>query len=402
MKQTKPFFCRGFGSPDALRQLQQLRSVRALQRDLLQCKPQIEWMPQIEKLGDDVSVQTLRFESPVSHLLPAESRMATALLVTPPPSFANKEKAVPLVALMPPTADFTYAARLRFLAAPLAQRGIASLVPMIPFYADRKPADQFRACLLSVSDLFALGAGVIGETSGLFNVLQDESSVQRSGYRFDAFGISGYSLGGYLAAQFACVSDRELACVPIVLPRSATSVFTRGVLSRIVDFRGGLRADVVDPQRRQRILDAVALREADFTIPRSLFDQDVEPSYFERFLHKNFSPLASSWLGNLFGASPSPDSDAEEIRETMYFFANFLEHMTNLASFSAPARPDAMIKVIAKHDRYVPRDESLDACWPGSSVRYLESGHVSTLFYQSMLVDAIIESFDLLQQRKTK
>lgn len=270
---------------------------------------------------------------------------------------------------------------------------------MIPFYAERKPADQFRACLCSVTDLFALGAGVIAETSGLFNVLQDESSIQRLGVRFGAFGISGYSLGGYLAAQFACVSDRELACVPIVLPRSATSVFTRGVLSRIVDFRGGLRADVVDPLRRQMILDAVELREADFTIPRSLFDRDVEPSYFQRFLHTHFSPLASSWLGNWLGALP-PASNAEEIRETMYFFANFLEHMTNLASFSAPVRPDAMIKVIAKHDRYVPRDESLDVCWPGSTVRYLESGHVSTLFYQSVLVDAIIESFDILNSKE--
>jgi dienelactone hydrolase len=397
MKQTKPFFSRGFGSPDTLRQLQQLRTTRSLQAELLQCKPHIEWRPDIETVGDGVSVQTLSFESPVQRLLPAESRIATALLVTPKQA-KSTSSSVPLVALMPPTADFTYAARLRILAVPLAHRGIASLVPMIPFYAERKPAEQFRACLMSVSDLFALGAGVIGETSALFNVLA--AATAGGAHRFHAFGISGYSLGGYLAAQFACVSDRELACVPIVLPRSATSVFTRGVLSRIVDFAGGLRSDVIDPRRRQLILDAVDLREADFTIPRSLFERQAEPGVFDRFFQNSFSPAMRNWLSALPFLNSAPRVPDEEIRETMYFFANFLEHMTNLASFSSPLRPDAMIKVIAKHDQYVPRDESLDACWPGSTVHYLDSGHVSTLFYQGMVVDTIAESFRLLQRRK--
>lgn len=353
-------------------------------------------------MSDGVSVHTLRFESPVHRLLPPESRMATALLVTPKQqamssssSSSEPTSSFPLVALMPPTADFTYAARLRILAVPLARRGIASLVPMIPFYADRKPEEQFRACLMSVSDLFALGAGVIGETSALFNVLA--AGVNQ--HRFHAFGISGYSLGGYLAAQFACVSDRQLACVPIVLPRSATSVFTRGVLSRIVDFVGGLRADVIDPRRRQLILDAVELREADFTIPRSLFERPAEPGVFDRFFQNKFSPVMLNWMAMIPFVNSAPRVPDEEIRETMYFFANFLEHMTNLASFSAPQRPDAMIKVIAKHDQYVPRDESLDACWPGSTVHYLDSGHVSTLFYQGMVLDTIAESFDRLQHK---
>ena len=95
------------------------------------------------------------------------------------------------------------------LAQPLAQRGIASVLPIVPFYASRKPKDQFRACLLHVSDLFSLGAGVSVETSTMyvcvassvlfspivhhppifsFDILEEQN--------FGPFGVTGISLGG--------------------------------------------------------------------------------------------------------------------------------------------------------------------------------------------------------------
>lgn len=390
LKQTRPFFHRGFGNPDTLRQLHTLRRERQAQAALLSHRPRLEWRD--EDAGRDVRVQYLQFDSPAAHLLPAESRRSTFMLVTPAAAAtAKSNEPVPLVCLMPPTADFTFAARQHFLGRPLAQRGIASLIPMIPFYAERKPPEQFRACLLTVSDLFSLGAGVVSETAGVFNVFCDER-------RFGAFGVSGYSLGGYLAAQVACVSDRPLACVPIVVPRSATAVFTRGVLSRVVDFAGDLRAEVLDPRRRQLILDAVDLREDDFVLPRALFDGSdggADQWSLNRFLRAQFAPLLGPWLLQRGAAAAAPPA---ELRETVYFFANFLEHMTNLGSFNAPVRPDAMINVVARHDRYVPLDDKIEGAWPGSTVRYLNSGHVSTLFYQKELVETICESFAKLQQ----
>ena len=55
-----------------------------------------------------------------------------------------------------------------------------------------------------------------------------------------------------MAAQLACVVERDLACVPIVLPRSASGVFTRGVLSRVVDSAEGsvLDQEATDPVSR--------------------------------------------------------------------------------------------------------------------------------------------------------
>jgi hypothetical protein len=382
MKQTAPFFHRGFGQPARLHELYKLRSERAVQLKLLQNRPSVTWLPRDERTLSGCRVQYLQFESPAAALLPSESRLSTFMLVTPPERHGDaRGSGTPLVCLMPPTADFTFAARLHFLGVPLAKRGIASLIPMIPFYADRKPPEQFRACLLTVGDLFSLGAGVVSETAGLFNLFGDEG-------RFSAFGVSGYSLGGYLAAQVALVVDRELACVPIVVPRSATAVFTRGVLSRVVDFAGDMRAEVLDPARRQLILDAVELQEKDFVFPRSVFSGGVEADQWSvsKIVRTHFSPLLSDWL---LRAPPPP----AELRETMYVFANVLEHMTNLGAFNSPKRPEAMINVVARHDRYVPHDEHLEGAWPGSTVRYLNSGHVSTLFYQQRLVDTIVESF---------
>ena len=268
----------------------------------------------------------------------AEARVIVprSALLGAPASAPRVRAATPCVAILPPTSDFSFAFRAFMLAHPLAQRGIASVLPgarcrpprvvarrrsrvaraplpVIPYYATRKPHAQFRACLLQVSDLFSLGAGVASETSVLFNELERE-------FGFGPFGVTGLSLGGYLAAQLACVIERDLACVPIVLPRSArcarsshccrqrrcaltvatrvSLVFTRGVLSTVTDTSPGsaLSRTAESPARRAALLRAIELGEDDFAMPESEFD----------------SPAA-------------------------HLLANVLEHLTGCARWRAPS-----------------------------------------------------------------
>jgi hypothetical protein len=70
----------------------------------------------------------------------------------------------------------------------------------------RKPPNQQRGYLNVVSDLVVQGGVCALEVAAIFNHLSTRA--------FDAFCVSGMSMGGYIAAALACASLRPIACVP--------------------------------------------------------------------------------------------------------------------------------------------------------------------------------------------
>jgi hypothetical protein len=70
------------------------------------------------------------------------------------------------------------------------------------------------------------------------------------------FGVSGMSMGGYIAASLACASVRPIAAVPVVLPRDASPVFTKGVLAGAVAFSGALKREATNPELRKALVNA--------------------------------------------------------------------------------------------------------------------------------------------------
>ena len=72
---------------------------------------------------------------------------------------------------------------------------------------------------------------------------------------------------------------------------------------------------------------------------------------------------------------------------------------TDIRRFPPPIRPEAAFLVAAKYDDYIPMAsaETVHTQWPGSTMRWLESGHVGAfLFHRSDFLAAIRDAFTRL------
>merc|ERR1712000_725357 len=117
-------------------------------------------------------------------------------------------------------------------------------------------------------------------------------------------------------------------------------VFTTGLLSSMVDFTKGLNRDAHD---RRRLLHAIGIEESDFQLSRESFAID-DRTFDEDTL------LASVLKAAVHPASKrAPRPRSPELIETIHFFANILNEMTDLAKFPMPRRPDAIVQVCFDH-----------------------------------------------------
>ena len=75
-------------------------------------------------------------------------------------------------------------------------------------------------------------------------------------------------------------------------------------------------------------------------------------------------------------AKPSISSSLE--KDCKLFMRGVMDECTHLGNFSTPVDPKLIIIVTAHHDSYIPRHDvlPLDKLWPGSEVRYLDTGHI--------------------------
>ena len=65
-------------------------------------------------------------------------------------------------------------------------------------------------------------------------------------------------------------------------------------------------------------------------------------------------------------------------KDCKLFMRGVMDECTHLGNFSTPVDPKLIIIVAAHHDSYIPRHDvlPLDKLWPGSEVRYLDTGHI--------------------------
>ncbi len=192
--------------------------------------------------------------------LPPESRIARARMLLPilPPSTP-----IDFVVHLAGTGDHGFDRRLS-LGIPLLQHGIASVALESPYYGKRRPAGQWGSKLAHVSDLLALGRATIEESLLLLHWAQIQG-MERLGMLWvgdsvwawgvhvllvhtDAMyshpksckhtptpppqnkGVSGFSMGGVHAAMVASLYPGDLACAPLLAPRSAATAYCRGAL----------------------------------------------------------------------------------------------------------------------------------------------------------------------------
>jgi pimeloyl-ACP methyl ester carboxylesterase len=167
------------------------------------------------------------FESPDMGLpLPPESRTAYFQLVLPRGAFNGQLP--PVCIHLAGSGDATYTGR-RILSAPLARsKGIGALILQNPYYGERKPADQYGTKLNRVTDQFLMNIATIEEARSLLRWLRED------GYPY--VGITGYSMGGYVSALTAQLTDFPIAAIPCAAGNTVIDPVVFSPLSRIYDW----------------------------------------------------------------------------------------------------------------------------------------------------------------------
>ena len=183
------------------------------------------------------------FESP-ERRLPDCARTARIQLLLPrePP----RGVAVHLAA----SGDQGFAFRLRF-AAPLLAHGLGAVVLEQPYYGGRRPAKQPRHAVRCVSDLHLMGAATFQEARALLAWLRDVIGAPR-------VGVTGYSMGGQMAAMAGASMPWPVAVIPLAPTCSPDTVLSAGVLRDVADWAALGGRGVSREEARRELCDHLA------------------------------------------------------------------------------------------------------------------------------------------------
>lgn len=191
------------------------------------------------------------FISPITDgTLPAESRTGRVQLLLPD---GPRTAPAPVCIHLAATGEQTYERRRR-LCAPLLARGIGALLLENPFYGQRRPTRQQGVDVRTVADMMTMGRAIIEEARALALWLRAHGHP---------VGLSGYSMGGQMAALAAALLPFPVATAPASAPCTARQAFVEGLLSRVTCWSALGGHEGVEPARRRlsEVLDATCLTQ---------------------------------------------------------------------------------------------------------------------------------------------
>lgn len=283
------------------------------------------------------------FLSPYTDLpLPVESRTAFFELVLPPK--ASRE--TPICMHFAATGDEGFSRRRRALALPLLRDGIGSLILENPYYGRRRPPGQHKKMLNRFSDLWAMGGAAVEEGRSLMQWLR------REGY--ERLGVCGISMGGSMAARVAVLEETPVAMIGCVTAHSASVVFTEGILKNYLAWE-----------------------------------------VLNRGLDGDKSGIATIREPNGSDRTGEPNREVAGDGPAIALMRELLD-LTDLRRFPPLRRPEASFLVAASRDAYIPPASAamLHDHWPGSTMRWLATGHVGAfLFHRRDFLKAIRDAF---------
>jgi len=330
------FFKDGWGDLPRLRELCRVGSHRGPPRPI-----EVRWEETVET--ETALLRRGAFTSPYTDLpLPAESRTSFFELVLPPKASPK----TPICIHFAATGDEGFARRRRALALPLLREGIGSLILENPYYGRRRPPGQHKKMLNRFSDLWAMGGAAVEEGRSLMQWLR------REGY--ERLGVCGISMGGSMAARVAVLEETPVAMIGCVTAHSASAVFTEGILKNYLAWE-----------------------------------------VLNRELNGSKSGIA------LNRERPGKETAIELNREVngdgpAIALMRELLDLTDLRRFPPLRRPEAAFLVAASRDAYIPPASAalLHTYWPGSTMRWLGTGHVGAfLFHRRDFLKAIRDAF---------
>jgi hypothetical protein len=205
---------------------------------------ELRWeRPEIE---GKVVAQQGSFASPVEEL-PPEARRAVVRRLLP----AGQPRA-PLYVVLGASGEEGFAMRTRLFRPMVERDGIGVLFLENAMYGLRRPQGQKGAAIRTLGEQLLMNIAMVEEARALFDALADEGHAK--------LGITGYSMGGSMAALVAAVTPRPLAAAVFAAGRSAGPVFTEGLLSTGLDFEalGAGHGGVEGAKERLRALFGAA------------------------------------------------------------------------------------------------------------------------------------------------
>jgi hypothetical protein len=173
-----------------------------------------QWGPARDE--DGLTVDDATFESPAGDL-PPRARPARARRITP----ATPDGRITVVVAA--WNDHGYATRTR-LARLLAERGITTVILENPFYGERRVHDD--PPIRSVADFALMGRAAVEEAIALARHFSARHRV----------GITGYSMGGNIAALAGALSGDPVAIAPLAASHSPGPVWLDGILRGTIDW----------------------------------------------------------------------------------------------------------------------------------------------------------------------
>lgn len=204
------------------------------------------------------------WKSPIAPLLVPEARVVPVEHVEP--AAGTDRTAV----IMPAWNDHGFATRRR-LAVRLAERGIGSMLFDVPFYGERRVVPEPVQAIRTVADFALMGYGAVVEARALLASIEGTP------------GVTGFSMGGTLAALVSASLAGPVATAPLAGAHSPAPVYLDGIFSKAVAWPalGGrdasgrlrqvlLRASALDlPARPHHRAAVVAVARSDGFVPRA-------------------------------------------------------------------------------------------------------------------------------------
>ncbi|CAC5422803.1 Protein ABHD18 [Mytilus coruscus] len=422
------FFTRGWGQPENLKKIFDFRKVLG-NRDACYKLVPPDYPVTIDKdeLQGDVRILEGHFVSPfkkcVPGLMPKETEIARFQMVLPK-EWKSHHK--PVCLQLAGTGDHYYWRRRTVVARPLLKEsGIASIILESPYYGLRKPKRQLRSSLHYTCDLFVMGGALMLESLVLFNW------CERHG--FGPLGVTGISMGGFMASLAASVYPKPISLIPCLSWTTASTVFTKGVMSESIPWKVLENQYSVDTVYADEIKHTLVSPEQVLGSTYNMGHEFVK-TYSDKLedLKLNQSPAEmenilkerNSHSFNDHGEKMDVQADIDSMEDYLVkksgckgdnetvgkftidrkslkdnaldFMRGVMDECTHLGNFSIPVDPSLIIIVAANHDAYVPRTNviSLEQLWPGSQVRYIDSGHINAfLFHNVQFRHAIADSF---------
>jgi hypothetical protein len=152
--------------------------------------------------------------------------------------------------------------RRRFIAQPLIDRGIGSVILENAYYGARRPKSftlPFGA-LPKVSDLYLMGKATIEEGRSLLRWLREDYGHN------GPLGVTGVSMGAAMATAIGCSAPFEVAVASCLPAHSPVPIYTQGVLSKAVRWetlRGEMNFESEDEAKKhmQSFLNLASIDE---------------------------------------------------------------------------------------------------------------------------------------------